>query len=77
MTSKLNSKLSLADLVRIAPDLVDKYEAACNKADDIQHEIDGLMAQVFQLKALLATARGVETRAWNRLIEAANKTVED
>lgn len=75
--TKLNSKLSMEGVVRLFPDLVDKYEAACNKADDIQHEIDGLLAQVFQLKALLATARSVETRAWNRMIRAANKTVED
>lgn len=77
MISKLNSKLSITDLHRIVPDLAEKYEAASNALGDIHHKVDLHIIELQKLKAKLATARGIETRAWNRMIEAANKTVED
>lgn len=72
----LNSKLSITTLYSIVPDFVDAFEAACNKEEDIQHEIDILLAQVHQLRSHLSRASASRTRAWNRMIDAANKTVE-
>lgn len=73
----LNKKIAITDLYSIVPDLVDVFEAASNKAEDIEHEIDGLLVQVRTLQSHLSRAKASRTRAWNRMVEAANKTVEN
>lgn len=75
MEHNLSSKLAITDLYNIVPDLVDVFEAASNRAEDIEHEIDGLLVQVRTLQSHLSRAKASRTRAWNRMIEAANKTV--
>lgn len=65
--------VDLHEAFRLVPYAVNRYEAAVNRREDIEHDIGQLQAQIDELTRQLGHARGVETRAWNAMVERANE----